>query len=110
MASYRAAGKEYQFWIAVFGMIASVLPLVSALQRIFKVGLAPILREALVYYRRIFYPVIDVIQYILSYLPFLDVYNLFWAGGMSLDTYKDLPDYPRASAISPRKADIAAWI
>src|SRR5262249_36310280 len=82
--------NEYKFWIGVIGALVSAGPIISLIQKLWGIGLVPVLANALAYYRGITYPLVDWVRYIISYVPFFDVYRLVYSQDMSLETYRDL--------------------
>lgn len=84
------AGSEFRFWTVALAALASALPLISLLQKLFSVGLAPFLRDSLTYYRHAVYPLVDTLQAILANVPWLEFYSLFLHKFVSIDAYRDL--------------------
>jgi len=100
------ARREYAFWITLLSALVSAAPIVSLIQRLFKVGLAPLLFEALSYYRKLVYPLVEWLQFILSYVPWLDPYTLIYSWFVPLDVYKDLTALSFMSAIAASRVII----
>jgi hypothetical protein len=94
------AKSEYKFWMALLGALLSAPPIISLIQKSLQIELVPSLREALVFYRKLYYPVIDAAQYVLSLFPWLDLYALLYASFMSREVYKDLAALSCVSAIA----------
>jgi hypothetical protein len=74
----------------IFGGLLSAPPIISLIQKRSQVALTPILLDFLNYYRKLFYPVIDVALYLLTFAPWLDIYALLYSSFMSPEVYKDL--------------------
>jgi hypothetical protein len=81
--------REYGFWMMVLSSLTGTMPLISIFQKVFDIGLVPILFDAVTYYRNLLYPLIDRLFYFLSFLPLPDFYKLLHSS-MSFETYKDL--------------------
>jgi hypothetical protein len=94
------AKSDYRFWMALLGALLSAPPIISLIQKSFQVELVPALLEALQFYRRLYYPVIEAAQYVLSLVPWLNFYELIYSGFMSRATYKDLAALSCVSAIA----------
>ena len=69
-------GKEFKGWMQVLTICTSAASLISAIQKLFDIGLTPYFFEFISYYRRLFYPVVE-------YFPKLFHIALY-------DWYKDL--------------------
>lgn len=82
--------REYIFWIGLFGALLSAGPLISLAQKVFSVGLVPILADALTFYRSIMHPIADLLYRVAAYIPLFDFYNWVFSWFMSFETYKDL--------------------
>jgi len=58
--------SEFGFWRLIIAVLGSTVSLISLVQRAFSIGLAPILSDFVSFYRKIFYPIIDLIFF---YIP-----------------------------------------
>lgn len=97
--------SEYGFWVAFFGTPLSAFALFSVSQRIFKVGLAPFLQEALEFYRGLYYPLFRLAaSYFLALFPFLDLHSLLYWLFMGRETYQDLTALALVSALALLRA------
>ena len=90
----------YKVWITLFAALIGSVPLISLIQKLFNIGLSPILFEALSSYRKIVYPWVEGLQYVLSYVPWLDLYTLVYSKVISHDIYKDLTALSFMSAMA----------
>jgi hypothetical protein len=82
--------SEYKFWFGLIGALISAGSIISLIQKLFDVGLIPVFASALSYYRGVTYPLVDWLRYIISYIPYLDLYRYIFFIFMSLETYRDL--------------------
>jgi hypothetical protein len=95
-----AARSDYRFWIALLGALLSAPAIISLIQKLFKVGLAPIFSDILDYYRNLYYPVVEALQKLLAFIPWFDFYALIYSSLMSHEVYKDLTALSFISAIA----------
>ena len=79
--------SQFSFWFAVFSIAASTLSLISLVQKSLNIGLAPMLAEIVAFYRKLYYPIVDLL---LAYVPLPDLYALVFSRVFDLETYKDL--------------------
>jgi hypothetical protein len=59
--------EEYAYWQQLLGGLAGSVSIISLIQKLFAIGLTPLLAKFLDYYRGIFYPLIDKL---LFFVPF----------------------------------------
>src|ERR1700722_7117310 len=57
----RASGKEFSGWMKVITLLVSATSSISAIQRMFDIGLTSVFYEYISYYRRLCYPLVDFI-------------------------------------------------
>jgi hypothetical protein len=95
-----AARSDYKFWIALLGALLSAPAIISLIQKLAKIGLAPTLAGILDYYRNLYYPVVGALQSLLAFIPWFDFYALIYSAFMSRDVYKDLTALSLVSAIA----------
>jgi len=94
------ARSDYKFWIALLGALLSAPAIISLVQKLFKIGLAPIFSGILDYYRNLYYPIVEALQKLIALIPWFDFYALIYSGLMSREVYKDLTALSLVSAVA----------
>jgi hypothetical protein len=99
------AKSEYRFWVTLLGVLLSIPALVSVTQRIFKVGLVPLIHDIVVYYRKLYYPIFQLVgSYFLTLFPYIDLHRFLYWLFISRETYQDLTALALISATALLRA------
>jgi hypothetical protein len=84
-------GSEYRYGKMVLGALLCVPALVSVIQKVFQIGLAPPIQGAVELYHKLYHPLLHWAgSYFLFFFPYADLHQaLFWPF-MSRPVYQDL--------------------
>jgi hypothetical protein len=70
---------EFGFWFSAFGTLAGAVSVISLIQKLFNIGLLPILADFIGFYRKLMYPVFDALLFFTAWRPptwYMDLYVL----------------------------------